>query len=202
MKKFTVKDFITYNNPCFSCGNKISFYIGTESYQAIILDPKFPVGSTHPTFMRPIVSTEYSELDLKISYNDSLNLRIYHKSNKIDSNNIQKLFEYLKAHRIILQSRCDKCYTCIESNDLLFNYDKGFIYPATIKSERILVSDDENMYHMYSWFSTNKTDLTIDKINRVLPVSSSHLKLPLLPLYKFKNKQHFIDKIRTYLTFS
>lgn len=202
MKKFTVKDFITYNNPCFSCDNKINFYIGIQTVPPIDPDPKYPLGSIHPSFIRPIVSMEYSELDLNISYNNSLSLKIYHKTNKIDSNNMTELFRYLKSHRIILQSRCDKCFSCIESNDLSFNYDKKFIYPATIKSERLLVSDDENLYHMYSWFATGKTDLNVDKINRAFPMSPLHLKLPLLPLYKFKNRQHFIEKIKTYLVFS
>lgn len=201
MKKFTVKDFITYNNPCFSCDNKINFYIGTEKLPDPGEDPSSVVYS-QPSYHRPIVSTEYTELNISISYSNSLKLKIFHKTNKIDSNNLNELIKYLHSHRILLQSKCDRCYTMVESNDLSFNLEKYFIYPVSLKNERLLVTTDENMFHVYSDFAGNQTMINIDKINRTLPVSATKLKLSLLPMYKFKDKIHFLDKMKLYVTFS
>lgn len=192
MKKFTVKDFITYNNPCFSCGNKISFRIGS----------KVTDGIADIIYLRPNVTLDRTEVDLKISYTQTLQLWTFHKSNKILSSDIEGLTNYLTDHKLVLNSRCDHCYTTIESFPLEFNLPKGFIKPVSINKEMLIVSDDMNMYQIHSYFPEEKSFVAIDRINKTTPVSPMRLELPLLPLYKFKDKEHFINKIKTYLIFS
>src|SRR5258705_409454 len=94
MKKFTVKDFITYNNPCFSCSNKVSIKIGvvgTASHNDII-------------YLSPTVSVESTNIVLKITYTSSLKLKIFNKSNKAQTTSVQDLTKYLQEHGLFLRN--------------------------------------------------------------------------------------------------
>lgn len=192
MKKFTVKDFIAYNNPCFSCNNQINFDIG-------FLDLE---NQTQVSFLRPTVLPNYTEIELVITYSDSLKLFIFHKTNKILTNSAQGLTKYLSEHKLFLSSTCNRCYTKVESQYLDFNLEKNFVAAVGLSTERLMVSDDRNMYRINSFFSDNKSYLIVDKLDKVKPLSPLSLDLPLLPKYRFKDKKHFIDKMRTYITFS
>lgn len=191
MKKFTVKDFIAYNNPCFSCGERISFKIG-------IIENTVD-GMAH---LRPTVAPEHTVVDLKITYNSSLQLWIFHKSNKIISSNNKELTTFLSKNNIFLHSRCDKCYTNVQSQFLEFNLDKGFIKPVGISEEMIIITDDNNMYHVNSSFIEERTSVVVDRLDKATPVSPIKFELPLLPMYKFKDKEHFLNKMKTYVLFS
>ena len=192
MKKFTVKDFIAYNNPCFSCNNKINFDIG-------FLDLENP---TQISFLRPSVLPDYTEIELLITYSDSLKLFIFHKTNKILTNSVHGLTKYLSEHKLFLSSTCGRCYTKIESEFLNFNLEKNFVAAVGLSTERLMVSDDRNIYRINSFFSSNQSHLIVDKLDKAKPLSPLSLDLPLLPKYRFKDKRHFIDKIRTYIIFS
>jgi hypothetical protein len=129
MRKFTVKDFIAYNNPCFSCDNQINFKIGF-----LDLETKADI-----SYLRPTVTPNYTEIDLVITYSDALKLYIFHKTNKILTNSQRGLTRYLSSHKLFLHSTCDRCYTQIESQFLDFNLDKGFVAAVGLSSERLMV---------------------------------------------------------------
>lgn len=192
MRKFTVKDFIAYNNPCFNCNNPINFKIGFSNSE--------PASET--SYLRPTVNVLHTEIDLLITYADAVRLYIFHKTNKIATNNPAGLEKYLSTHQLFLQSTCDTCYTQITSECLDFQLNKGFVKAAGIACERLMVSDKENLYQLTSLFATEKSHLVVDKVNRATPLSPFTLETPLLPKYRFKNKQHFLEKIKTYLLFS
>lgn len=193
MRKFTVKDFITYNNPCFSCGNQISFRIGFLDLET----------KTDISYLRPVVGPEYTEVDLIIKYanQDALKLYIFHKTNKILTNSQQGLTKYLSSRKLFLVSSCDRCYTKIESQYLDFNLDKRFVSAVGISTERIMVTDGNSRYQIDSFFMPEKSHLVVSKMDSV-NMSPFQLDLPLLPKYRFKDKAHFIQKIKTYITFS
>jgi len=193
MKRFTVKDFIAYNNPCFSCGSPINFRIGYV-----------PVGSGESGHLRPVIMPNHTEIDLIIKYSDmeALRLCIDHKTNKILANSIHGLTNYLSGRKLFLTSTCDKCYTKIESQFLEFNLDKRYIAPVGISTERLMVRDSDNLYQITSSFIDECSLLTVDKIDKAKPLSPFQLKLPLLPKYKLRDKENFIRKIKTYITFS
>lgn len=195
MKKFTVKDFIAYNNPCFSCDNAINFRIG-------FLDLENPQANI--SYLRPTVTGLYTEIDLKIKYanSEALKLYIFHKTNKLLTNSNSGLTEYLSRHKLFLSSTCDRCYTLIESQYLDFNIDKGYVNAVGISLERLMVCDDNNLYQISSSFIEEESILSVDKIDKVKPLSQFQLKLPLLPKYRLKDKENFIRKIKTYMTFS
>lgn len=194
MRKFTVKDFIEYNGPCFSCGNQINFRIGF-----LDLETKADI-----SYLKPVVTPNYTEIDLIIKYanSEALKLYIFHKTNKILTNSTKGLTKYLSSRKLFLSSACDKCYTQIESQYLDINVDKGFIAAVGISTERLMVNDGTNQYQIDSFFMAEKSRLLVDKLDRARPLAPFTLDLPLIPKYKFKNKEHFISKMKTYITFS
>lgn len=193
MRKFTVKDFITYNNPCFSCGNQINFRIGF-----LDLETKADI-----SYLRPVVGPQYTEVDLIIKYanQDALKLYIFHKTNKILTNSQQGLTKYLSSRKLFLTSSCDRCYTKIESQYLDFNLDKGFVAAVGISTERIMVNDGDSLYQIDSHFMAEKSRLVVSRLDSA-KMSPFRLDLPLIPKYRFKDKAHFIQKMKTYITFS
>jgi hypothetical protein len=192
MKKFTVKDFIEYNGPCFSCNNQINFRIG-------FLDLETRVDAS---YLKPVVTANYTEIDLLITYNNAIKLYIFHKTNKILTNNQQGLTKYLSGRKLFLSSTCNRCYTQIESQYLDFNLEKGYVSAVGISTERLMVSDGENQYQINSFFMAEKSNLVVDKIDKARPLTPFQLDLPLLPKYRFKDRAHFLQKMKTYLTFS
>jgi hypothetical protein len=192
MKRFTVKDFIDYNGPCFSCDSPINFKIGFLDLEA----------RTDASYLRPTVTNNYTEIDLRITYENSLKLYIFHKTNKILTNSNQGLTKYLSSRKLFLSSSCERCLTQIDSQYLDFNVDKGFVAATGIATERLMVMDDHNLYRINSFFMADKSSLTVDKIDKTTPLSPLRLELPLLPKYRFKDKKHFLRKIKTYVTFS
>ena len=192
MKKFTVRDFIAYNNPCFSCGNQINFKIGfvnTEKDEVSYL-PK------------PNVTPEYTEVDLVINWSSSLKLYIFHKTNKFLTNSTEGLTNYLSRHKLFLHSTCDRCYTEVTSKCMIFNFEKGVVAATELSSERLMVSDKNFIYQINSFFLVGKSNLTVERLDKVKPLSPFIMDLPLLPKSKFKNKQHFLEKMKIYITFS
>lgn len=186
MKTFTVKDFIAYNNPCFSCGKSINFKV---------------YANEGTSGLRPTVKPDYTSIDLQVTYTSTLQLWVFHKTNKIISSDSRLLADYLYNHKIYLSTFCD-CYSSITSQFLEFNLDKSYIAPVGISSERLVVSDDHNMYTIYSSFIDEETSVSVDTIDKTTPVSPIQFKMPLLPLYKIKTKERLINKLKTYVTFS
>lgn len=194
MKRFTVKDFIDYNGPCFSCNSPINFRVGFLDLET----------KADTSYLRPTVTSNYTEIDLIIKYSnaEALKLYVFHKTNKILTNNSQGLTKYLSSRKLFLTSSCDKCLTQIDSQYLDFNIDKGYVSAVGIATERLMVMDKTNLYQINSFFMADKSVLTVDRIDKTTPLSPFQKELPLLPKHRFKNREHFLTKMKTYLTFS
>lgn len=193
MKKFTVKDFITYTGPCFSCQSKISFQIGVFNKQ----DRQ----SKESIYLTPNVTNDCIDIDLKINYRSGLNVKIFPKTNKFTTSSMRLLTKYLEEHNLFLRSKCDECHTNVDSEALEFNLLKEFVVPVTISDERLIVKDDKYLYELYSFFdNSGQSIVMISHINKV--AQPIRIELPLLPMYKLKNKERFIQKMKTYITFS
>jgi hypothetical protein len=134
---------------------------------------------------------------LKITYNYELRLEINCKTNKIASNDPEALTKYLREHTLYILFTCIHCGSYIDSNQLYFELTRQFIRPISIKKENIILQDDKNNYFIYSDYICNTSMIQIVNNQDVL-----QLQAPLLPRYKFKNKQALIDKLRLYSTFS
>jgi len=192
MKKFTVKDFINYNAPCFSCGRKIIIRIGS-----ICLTQNMPA-----TYLRANVNSAQTEVDLQVTYARILKLIINHTTNKITTSDPEALTKYLTVNKLFLSSVCNNCYTSIESFYLEFNLQKGFIIPVGISRELLMLIDDKNLYHINSSAIDEETIIVVDRINKSTSLTPVRFVLPLSFLYKLKDKKHILQKIKTYLLFS
>jgi hypothetical protein len=191
MDKFTVKDFIKHNAPCFSCGKDIGFQIGF--YDTIRKDD---VG-----YLRPTVTPEHTEINLKITYSDAIKLYIFHKDNKILTNNEKGLTEYLERYKLFLSSICAKCSTRIVSQNLSFNLEKMFVEPVEIKTETLSVVNKDTTYIVDSFFDEQKSFVYIFKKDKSTKLDIK-LELSLLPKSKFKDKKAFIDKMKFIILYS
>lgn len=190
MRQGTVKDFISYNNPCFICGHHISIKIGN-----------YRPNESKLVFLTPLVTPDYTEIDLRITYNSHLTLKIINKTNRFQTNNPSALVKYLEEHDLFLMSQCI-CYSIIEGTNLGFDMNKGFIKPFGISKEIVVVNDDDNMYFLHSIVSDCQSILEVTRMNKVFPLAPTKLVLPLTLRRKFKSKEHFLNKMKTYLTFS
>ena len=191
MKKFTVKDFIDYNGPCFSCSRPINFQIGFMDLES----------RRDMSYLRPVVTNERTEIDLKISYSNSLKLHIAHKTNRFQCNDMAAFANYLMNHKLFLNSTCDHCMTTIESQFLEFN-PKGFVEAVGLAREHLLIQEDSKIHIISSSFLDEKSILQVTSTDRVKPLSPFYMELPLLPLSKLKTRERMLEKINTYLIFS
>lgn len=192
MKRFTIKDFIGFNNPCFNCGNNISIEVGVTHSDITRQD----------TYLRPTISTPCTEVDLRISYNSSLKLVIDHKTNQFMVNSIGALTNYFDNHKLFLESKCNRCQTFLRTQYLEFDLEKGFVRPIGLSREILHVSDDANLYVIASSYIEDRSHVVVDRIDKTTPLSPIRFDAPLLALRRFKNKEHLISKLKIYVIFS
>lgn len=189
-KLFTAKDFIRYNNPCFSCGGKIALKLGIVSLSYV----------NDVSYLPTIVSNDSIDINLHIAYYDNLTLTIFHKTNEFATNSINNLTMYLKNHHIFFQSYCDQCKSRIDSSRLQFDLMNDKVLALQIMTERLYLSDDKFYYNLISDFDAQATILLIDGKSKDNNLSYD-MELPLLPKYSFNNRETLLKKIKTYMTF-
>lgn len=193
MRRFTVRDFIGYNNPCFGCGEQISFSVMS-----------LKEGQNFPATLTPTVTSDYTEIDLVITYTSILKLYIFHKTNKIlTSGNQRNLENYLEAHKLSLLSFCRHCNSRIETQPITFDLVKNRAEAVCLSSEWLNVIDNNSasQYTISSSFPKQQSHLTVYSLDRLKPLSPLTLDLPLLPRYKFRNMQRFLDKMKLITVF-
>ena len=189
MREFTVKDFITYNNPCFSCGSTIHINVMSTSQH-----------SPHASgvVLKSNVKPDRTEIQPKITYRRALQLWIFNQSNKIITSDIRGLTEYLYEHKLYLRSYCKTCNTEIFSHFLEFDIAKNLVKPFGISSESLRVQDSKTEYCIYSSLMEEKSQISIhSKFCTSIRVDS-----PLLLLNKLKTREVFLNKMKIYLLFS
>jgi hypothetical protein len=196
MKKFTLKDFILYNGPCFSCGNRINIkmvYVDSDN------DGAFQNVKIHSSSMPLVFDKTMLDITLNVKYSFTLNLKMFIKNNKYTASDMDKFITYLGMKDLHLISECQKCKNIVISNKLEFN-SNGNIKAITILREMLSVEDTEKIYTLSSEFSNNTTEINI--YNFKTHTDPYILETPLLPLYRFKNKENLIKKLKTYILFS
>jgi hypothetical protein len=198
MNKMTVKDFIIYNSPCFSCGNTISLKLVVKRKgDRNKLSPSESIGF--------VINKDVVEIKLTVSYSFQLKLNIQYKTNKFITNNTEKFQDYMDKHDCHLLSSCNKCGTYIRSNVLMFDMDHNFINPIEIDEEYLKVRVDTNVdYMLHSFFEEKKSYFqAIVRPSNLKELPKTFItELPLIPLSKVKARHKFINKLKTYLIFS
>jgi hypothetical protein len=208
MRLFTVKDFITNYSSCLACNRNSKIKISS-------FRPDEYVG---PKEINLAFSKSYADINLKISYRNSLQLRIYYITNKFETSDDKMLKKYTDTHSIQLVSRCwipgmtkqpisdvnTVLHTFIVSDCINFDYNKSRILPFKMEEEMLCIWDTRNVFNIHSDYEESKTIINIAKLKspeNFTIVNSSVLKLPLMNIYKFKTKKHLLDKLNIYLTF-
>lgn len=195
MKKFTVKDFIFYNSPCFNCSGDSIFYFLIRDMTESQSYPRFPASFSSK---KAIVMPTYTEVELVVHYANNLTIRIDHKTNKFIATSKHALVKYLNQIELSLELRCNKCFAQITSNSIEFNMEKDFINPISLCLESFTIQDAKSNYHVRTYFDSKQTFITTSSPK----VKSLGMQLPTLPIYKFKTRAKFLEKIKTYITFS
>lgn len=202
-KKFLVKDFIKYATPCFGCGKPNNFYLG---YNNILPDVKEiqPLAGQYSV----IITEKYLEVHLEIKYNSMFGILIFHKNNKVITQDINKLNEFLKIRNLFLWSHCHQCSSEIRSQPLTFNFNSSypigsFVNPTTISYEFFKIIDRNNTYFINSTCDKDQTTILVTSPSQEEALAADlSFTLPFLPKYQMKNKEYLINKIRTYILYS
>lgn len=191
MRKLTVKDFIDYSCPCFGCGKPNNFRLGVKR------------GLLDTNYLRGVIGPNFVEIDLYATYSSGLKLYIFHKTNEILSSDKQALMAYLADRQIFLEAFCPNCHSQTTSHTLKFHVDKGFIEGATLETELTAVIDSGKLYHLYSYYDKNISNLlVVPEPNTKSGGNRLSMELPLMPRERFRNRRRFIEKIKTYIVFS
>lgn len=183
----TTKDFISYNNPCFSCKSKINF-------ELCILNKDTTVVSK----IQPVPHKNSVKFPLIIGYSNSLDLIIDPLSNTFKSNNMKQLISYYKGKDFYFRVSCPRCKSEITSGMLDFSFEKGFIKPVVLFIEHLFVKTKGNTYEIVTTFDDDTSHLSVYNKDG----SYLNMNFKSFPLFKFKNKEKFMNKVKTYLIFS
>lgn len=198
----TVKDFIEYGGPCLECGQFLS----------VSLCAGFPTSSNW-NYIPVTMQDGKILISLKITYYDTLIMILDPKTNRYAVTGTDEGFAaWLKEHEMYFTKNC-KCYSLVQTDSLKFNTEMCFIYPMQVICEVLMAKDHRNMYQLTNLYASPQTntnqsyselDITpLTKVNKIgLAPITEPITLPIMPRPRFRDKAHFIDKIRTYLTFS
>lgn len=196
MKKLTLSDFIKHLSPCFSCGKQSSIYVFAEI--------KSENGMRHQV-IKPAFKKDFLDVDLRIKYGKTLNLKIYYKTNKFICNNLQDLTSYLKEIPLSLRGVCNTCNSGATSNNLKFNLDHGFMIPVELKVEFVYLYHKDMKITLNSDYAHKKSHLFVQKKGtQASPGTKTvlDLKIPLLTMFNVGNKEKLIQKVNTLLIMS
>lgn len=193
----TVKDFIKYNNPCFFCKTPIELLIRSSSQK----------NTSSVRIKNTNLDANTLDFDIKITYLSILNLKINHTHNRFISNDVKALTEYLREYSMSFILQCANCGTHIYSKNLEFDINKQLIKPLTISMERLHYVYNGTLYSLISKPTENSSLLTastgaLSRFTHGLSPGYTTLNLKYLPLKYFKDPDHFIQKMKTYLIFT
>lgn len=182
MRLFTVKDFIAYNNPCFSCGEKIIFTF-------IVEKNKF----------NPVIDGKVCSIQLITSYSSSLSLNVDLKTNKFSCSDDKIARKYFSKNRVFLHSECSNCKTMMLTQKLTFNFDKQIICPLKIIQENLIVIDRDLIYSIYTIGGSLLTVINRKTGESILDVDVPSQKITL---GKIKTRKKMLEKMKKYIIFS
>lgn len=192
MKNLTLKDFLSIGNPCLDCGKALIFRATTSYYK------DGSVFTIAPTF---IPENKSFLFELESFYESKLLISINPYSHKISLPNEDGFRKYLKNYCFSFFSACGANEITIQTKDVSFDLDKKIMLPINLSYEVIKIVAGKEMLTLFTDYSKKTSAITRCKISDA-PNYNEPVDVPLLPLSKFKNKAHFIEKIKTYLAFS
>lgn len=199
MEALTIKDFVLYNNPCKICikPTKTVFSLKIFSRE----DP-FD-GSASCIF--PLLKENNLYFSLHIKYGENLGILInpinnYYKIVSQSSNSISKLLaDFFFYYDVALDSRCKICQSEVQSDFLEF--DSNYIKPVNLFHEQLNIFNETHEFTITTNFTNQKSFIVANLINQKNQKTFS-LETSALPLFKIKNRDQLLKKLKLYMTFS
>lgn len=194
MKNFTVKDFVTYNNPCKLCGRKISL-----SLIPVAHNESGYAGGIYPLFKKNLL-----HFNLWIKYKEKLAISVNPVNNSFslegESENLKKLMlEYKSENNLMFDITCGYCKTQILSEYI--ELKDNFIKPFKLNQESLIVKSDNYNYRINSDYVLDRSFIIAEKVKfPYAPVFT--METPLLSLSKIKTRENMIKKIKLYMLLS
>lgn len=186
------KEFVLYNAPCFNCKSKISIELNIHNH----------TGDISPSAMLSNINCSvfknFTDINLKVSYHDSLHLKIIHKTNIFETNNIKRLKNFFETHDVFVASACTGCFSYADSSILELDYKYFRIKPISVISEHISLQHNDMHCYIDTNFIKNKSEISAFINGK----HSLNVTTDAININKLKNKEAFFKKIKTYITFS
>lgn len=194
MRKFTLKDFLSFYTPCLSCKNKVNI---TWSARKTALDFTASLGEFAPNF-----DGKHLSIDLKTTYYNKFSVMIDITSHSVISSDSAEFARYAAETECFVNLKCHKCNSYIASTQFKFDLNKRILKPFSIDSEMWHMIDDEHMYNIYTTMHNEESHIIVDKINATTPISPWQKKITAIPINRFMGKEDFLERIKTYMVFS
>lgn len=231
MNKFTLKDLISYNNPCIECGMGTNLQL--MSYSKSDGDWKYPTVINYI-----LINKNKLSFVLETKWANSLSLIIDPKNHEYTFKSVvgnaektdNKIFlSYLMANYMTIRISCVRCQTFTETSELEFR--EKYVEPLRLDRELLYLSDGKMEYYLQTSFVRKTTKFSFvqrteatanhqgtlmwNSMGNVVGISSkaiwvpiatnskvTDIELPELGRAKFKNKEYMLKKLRTYVMFS
>jgi hypothetical protein len=192
MRSFTILDFLKLNSPCFCCGEPIevgAYLIGSSI--------------TGTVYLKPNMSKTHLSVDLSIKYETAISLSIDLKTNKfVASCPMKTLASFFKDRKLSIETQCRDC-SGITSDTLSFNFYKAFIKPVEVAYEWYWLRHKNHVYVVSSGYDEDITKVMLTTYSGYDKIASeTTYNYPLIPRYRFKDRQAMIDKLKLYTALS
>lgn len=197
MDKFTIKDFIEKNNFCFLCQTSMALKIKIQN-------PSRYLNGYHtvsPKIIENNLNNLY-EFELDVSYNKSLILQINPVTNKFTPSSNNSFLMFLQQNVIFFTLSCKQCDSFILSEVLKFDLLKNFLMPISIHQEFYSINNDNTVYKIASFYRNKVSLIDIKTIENNKQKELNTITVPLLKKNNFKDRNSFLSKIKTIITFS
>ena len=179
MERFSVKDFIRFLSPCFSCGSKkkILFTDKEKEYSANILDNKL-------------------FCDVSISYSKRESFSLDLNSSQL-TNNCPSFFK----NKIWIILACNKCQGYSASSPIELKKINGVEYFSFVEIyvQNYYFKFKEKGYYFFLDKKSSLTTISIDLSDKESDIK--YLDLPFTTTIQFKTKEKLIDKVNKLLVF-
>lgn len=150
----------------------------------------------------PTLDGKSLTIDLKTTYYNRFSLMIDIITHTFISSDSSEFAKYAAETECYVQAKCFKCNSQVMTTDLKFDVNKRILKPVSIKGEIWHITDEENIYNIYTNTDKEESEIIVDKINAVTPLSPWRRTIEALPINRFSSREDFLDRIRTYMVFS
>lgn len=187
---FTIKDIVKYNLKCKICSSPTSLYLVDDM-------PCDEYNYGRLNVIKPTINNGIMSFNISIKYKSKILLHIDIATNEfILIKEGVELYNEKFLDQIFLETICDTCGTMMNTEYLVFS--KNTIKPVKLFTEAIFINHNNINFSIFNKFKTNKCAFIAIGQN----IKSTNIELPLMPLWKFKNRKAIIEKLNFIMAIS